>query len=163
MNLTNWIFGIILGFSITSCCTKKDCDQDYFPKIIIEYTGINDSILIEKMIYVLDKKTLKLIDSAEISNHNNCFVIDKWFMNDMFGDKREFKQYDYVVKISDRLDSLTDIKYERTTEIIDCNDCFPVGDGSAMITNFTNLEFKINQEIYLGNDTVTIEINEKLN
>lgn len=157
MKVARWIFTIIAGLSISSCCTEKDCDQDFYPQIVIGYEGINSDNLNGKMIYVLDRKTHNLLDSLEFSNPYNHFVIDKWLMYALFGDKREFKEYDYLLKLGDRQDSLTNINYDRTSEKIDCNNCFPFGDGSATITDFENLEFMINHELYVGVDTVLID------
>ncbi len=157
MNIFQWIFIIVIMGSISSCCTKKDCDQDYYPQIVVKYNPGSGGDLKEKMIYVLSKETHKRIDSIEISDSYNYFVIDKWLMYTLFGDKREFKQYDYLLKTEDRKDSLTNIQYNRTSEKIDCNDCFPVGDGSATVTNFEHLKFTINQKLYVGTDTVRMD------
>lgn len=157
MRVATWLLMMIVGMCLTSCCTEKDCDQDNYPQIVVRYSGINIIDLNGKRIYVLDKETHELIDSVEFSNSDNHLTIDKWLMYDIFGDMREFKQYDYLLKLSNRQDSVTNIKYDRTVELIDCNSCFPVGDGSATITDFENLEFSINDVSYVESDTVVIE------
>ncbi len=118
------------------------------------YEGYTDQELQNKIIYVLEKETYKVIDSMEVNYPQNQFVIDKWFMYNLFGDKREFKMYSYLLALKSRQDTLYDIQYDRSTEKIDCNSCFPFGDGSAALTNYENLEYVINDNFYQNIDSV---------
>ncbi len=149
------ILAVVSGIIIlTSCCTEKNCDEDFFPQIIIRE---NISIMHpdKKKIYIADKGTNQVIDSIDMKS-DRVFIVDKWLMNDVFGDKREIRQYNYLLKTGVNIDTLHDITYERTTEKTECNTCFPFGDGSATVTDFKSLAFKINDQLYTGIDTVTL-------
>jgi hypothetical protein len=77
-------------------------------------------------------------------------------MDRIFGDQREFREYAYVLNILSRKDTVHNIYYERKSDKIDCNKCFPFGDGSSLITDYKNLEFAVNEELYSGSDTIFI-------
>jgi len=157
MRFKKIILILIVAFSISSCCTDMSCDQEIFPRIVVNYTGMGSNDLKAKMIIVIDKGTHDKIDSISFSNTDHYFVIDKWLMYNIFGDYREFYKYDFLLKLQNRQDQVTNIKYDRTSDKIDCNSCFPFGDGSATITDFENLEFRVNNVSYSKKDTVVID------
>lgn len=154
--MKNPTFLALFFLFISSCCTKKYCDEDIFPQIVVEYRAIDNNSITNKAIYILDKETSVAIDSVKYNYFDNQFTINKWLMDDVFGDKREFNQYCFVLKINSQCDTIKEINYDRTSEQITCNSCFPFGDGSATVTNHENLSFIINQKLYEDVDSVSI-------
>lgn len=150
------ILALISGILIfISCCTEKDCDRDIFPQITVSlHHPANEETVFEK-IYILEKENQKIIDTL-ILNKTPVITLNKWVMHEVFGDKREFGQYDYILHSTGSIDTLDAITYERTAEQIDCNTCFPFGDGSATVTDFKSLAFEINDQLYTAKDTVTL-------
>ncbi|MFT6844768.1 MAG: hypothetical protein ACJAUV_000956 [Flavobacteriales bacterium] len=37
------IISLIIGISLSACCTKKDCDQEIHPQIVIKHDGADNS------------------------------------------------------------------------------------------------------------------------
>ena len=150
------LFLAITGFLIiSSCCTEKDCDVDNFPQISFALSQNDNQQTVFKRINILGKASQEIIDSIILENTQD-FTLNKWVMQEVFDDKREFKQYDYMLITNAKEYSVHSINYERTSEKTECNTCFPFGDGSATVTDFNSLAFKINHMHYEEIDSVLL-------
>jgi hypothetical protein len=161
MKNTASIFTLLTGFVlfINSCaCTEEACGNDISPNISVSYEDDEEQNVQFRTIYVVDTDHFDLIDSIELDIFSqNSFTINKSLMDVVFGDYREFKVYNYILKSNIRQDTLHAIDYKRTTEKIDCNDCGIFGgDGSETITSFKDLEFKINNQLFSAVESVKI-------
>lgn len=147
---------LILSTILSSCCTKKDCDNEYFPQIIIKYQGFTDDELDEKQVMIAEKESFSVIDSVETNYPKDEIEIDKWVLNSAFDEKLEIKDYNFILKLKDRCDTLYNICYERYSEQIKCNKCFPFGNGDATVTNYRDLNFTYKDSLYMDGDTIII-------
>ena len=143
-----------IWFLLCSCCTKKDCDQEYNPEINIGFEGFNSSDLIKISIFLVDTSSFKTIDSiVYLYSISNNFQIYNWMLRDK---KIEIKDYNFIIKTNISSDTIYKIKYEKYNEKIECNTCYPFGDGTATVINYKNFSYCFRQNKYV-NETLVIK------
>jgi hypothetical protein len=155
------IFAVFIGLVnfLSSCaCTLEDCSYDNYPEIIVGYENIAEDSIQFRTIYIIEPSNFDIIDSIDARYFSeNSFAINKFLMDAIFDDYREFKAYNYLLKSNIRQDTLNSIHYKRTSKKIDCNDCRIFGgDGSETITSFKDLEFKINNQLFTAVKSIQI-------
>lgn len=143
-------------FLFSACCTKKDCDLEYNPEIIFRFDGFNSSDLTKVSIVLEDIHSSKLIDSVVyLYSISNTFKIYNWMLLDK---EIEIKDYNYIIRTDVSVDTINQIMYEKYNEKIECNTCYPFGDGTATVINYKNFSY-YNKEIkYVDKDTVVIRM-----
>jgi PBP1b-binding outer membrane lipoprotein LpoB len=147
---------IFLGLSVLlySCCTKKDCDQEYNPEINVRFEGFDAPDLIKISFILADTNSFKAIDSITyLYSISNSFQLYNWMLNDK---KIEIKDYNFIIKTNVSSDTIYQIRYEKYKEKIECNTCYPFGDGTATVTNYKNFSYYYRQNKYMDNDTLVI-------
>ena len=145
---------IVFSFLLCSCCTLKDCDQEFHPEIHIRFDGFSLADLSKITVLVLDTNSLKAFDSISYSNDLNELTIYHWFLENK---KIEIKNYSYLIRTNASVDTINHIEYEKHSETIKCNICFPVGDGSATVITYSKFSFQHNRTKYMDNDTLIIK------
>jgi PBP1b-binding outer membrane lipoprotein LpoB len=147
---------IFLGLSIVlySCCTKKECDQDYNPEIYVSFKGFDASDLTKISFFVTDTNSFKAIDSVTyLYSISNSFQIYNWMLMDK---KIELKDYSFIIKTNVSSDTICKIRYEKYKKKIECNTCYPFGDGIATVINYKNFSYYYRQNKYVDHDTLVI-------
>jgi hypothetical protein len=150
-NILIFISICLLG---NACCTKKDCDQENTPEIVIKLDGFNSSDLTKVSIILLDLNSIEKIDSISFFTESNIYKISKWILEDK---KIEIKDYSYIIKTNVSADTINHINYEKYSKTIKCNSCFPFGDGSATVINYRGFSFQHVHTKYNDNDTLVIK------
>ena len=139
-----------------SCCTKKDCDQEYNPVINVGFDGFDNSDRSSFFIYVVDTNSFKPIDSLSFNLYSisNTLSIYDWMLNDR---EIEIKDYSYIVKTNVSSDTIYNIKYEKYSEKVECNTCYPFGDGTATVNTYKNFSYYFQQHKYEDKETLIIK------
>jgi hypothetical protein len=149
---------IILFFVLTACCTKKDCDFTEIPQVVLKVskdtlTGYNKDQIKNLTVRIFDKSFL-LIDSIKPFDYWDYYQqtyyqpiirIDK-FSLERIG-KSEISQFNYVFHIAGDIDTLSEINYSLKSDKVECNSCFPFGDGSATQVSVDNFTYNFNQAV----------------
>lgn len=75
----------------------------------------------------------------------------------MLMDKKiELKEYNFIIKTNVSSDTISKIRYEKYKNKIECNTCYPFGDGTATVINFKNFSYYFRQNKYADHDTLVI-------
>lgn len=157
---------MLLVIDLSGCCTKKDCEYEEDPKIKLKFlidtiNGFSEMDLDTVKLCLLNKTNELIEDSVEINNissYNPIFSISNNSLKVFFKRVIELKDFNYVIKIStiEYLDTIKNINYDRNSYNVDCNTCFPFGNGSATQLRIENFEFKNKGVIYHKNDILII-------
>ena len=137
---------INLIFVLSSCCTKKDCEFNTTPIIEIHFEETTNVSIFkaDNNFEILDT----IIDSRPT-------IIENIYINDyQLGDNSH--PINYIIKSNLKHDTISQIKFLMIGDDIDCNWCFPFGDGSAYQENFSNLEFRVNDSIIYNQTNITL-------
>ena len=102
----------------------------------------------------MDTNSLEKTDSVTYTNKSNIYQINNWILGDK---KIGIKDNIYVIKTNVSTDTVNQIKYEKYSETIKCNSCFPFGDGSATVINYKGFSFQHEQMKYYDKDTLMIQ------
>jgi len=151
---------IVLFFCICiflySCCTKKDCDQENNPVINVGFEGFDNSDRSSFFIYVVDTNSFKPIGSVYFNLYSlsNSLTIYDWMLNDR---KIDIQDYNYIIKTNVSSDTIYKIRYEKYNEKVECNTCYPFGDGTATLINFRNFSYYFRQIKYEDKQSLTIK------
>jgi hypothetical protein len=144
-----------LCFLLFSCCTKKDCDQEYNPEIIFSFNGFNSADLSKVSIIITDTNSFKEIDSVVyLYGLSNSLHIYNWMLNDK---EIEIKDFNFIIKTNVSSDTIYRIKYKKYIEKIECNTCYPFGNGSATVINYKDFSYYYRQNKYEEKDTLVIQ------
>jgi PBP1b-binding outer membrane lipoprotein LpoB len=143
-----------LGIMLYSCCTKKDCDQEFNPEIYVRFEGFDASDVTKISFLVVDTNSFKAIDSVTyLYSVSNSFRIYNWMLNDK---KIELKDYSFIIKTIVSSDTIYQIRYEKYKKKIECNTCYPFGDGTATVINYKDFSYYYRHNKYVDNDTLVI-------
>ena len=142
-------FGILLN----SCCTLKDCNMEFSPEIFVKFKGYSTNDLQKLTVLLINDKSSAIEDSVLYTNQNYV-RIENWMLNFK---KIEIKDYSFILKTNFLIDTIKDISFEIYSKKINCNKCFPFGDGSATVTNYKNFSFVFKDIKYTDQDTLIIE------
>lgn len=124
----------IISLFISSCCTKKYCEPEQYPRITITLEGFNSSQT--GYVIVTHQFTGTVIDSFEF-DHNTIIISQN---QQGYSPIEHFYQ---IYSDSNRVDLLSRITYDMKSETIECNTCFLTKDIQD-ITSFRNLSFFLN-------------------
>lgn len=152
--MKNILIYISVCFLAYACCTKKDCDQENTPEIVIKLDGFNPSDLSKVSIVLLDTSSFEKIDSVTFTNESNIYQIYDWILGNK---KIEIKDYSYIIKTNVSADTINKVKYEKYSKTIKCNSCFPFGDGSATVIDYRGFSFLHGSTKYNDKDTLMIK------
>lgn len=143
---------------LTACCTKKECDYDQVPSITFlvstdSITGFNNTQIKNLVIKIVDQSFIT-IDSFRYWNDDADFryqykpiiYLDDYLINSRTG--KNLLAFNYLFLIPGRIktDTLSEISYSFQTEKINCNSCFPFGDGSATQTTIASFNANFNSK-----------------
>ena len=152
--MKNTLIIISICFFAYGCCTKKDCDQIYNPEIVVKFKGFSNADLSKVSILLLDKYSFKKVDSII---YDNGFYNYRIYNGILSNKEIEIKDYSYIIKTNVSEDTIDQVKYDKYSETIKCNKCFPFGDGSATVINFKGFSFRHGKFQYIDNDTLNIK------
>jgi len=137
---------INLIFTLSSCCTKKDCETTTTPVIEINFEETTNVSVFK---VGLNFEILDTIIDSEPTLIENIFINDY-----QLGDNNH--SLNYIIKSDLKQDTISRIKFHMIGDDVDCNWCFPFGDGSAYQENFSNLEFRLNDSTIYNETKITL-------
>jgi hypothetical protein len=152
--------------ALTACCTKKDCEQEEQPYILLEFLadtasgGFTPGEMDSMQIIRLDKTSLEPLDSVRCSfytllNGNYGSRLDTYTLSPY----RSLRESAYLIaqRKLGFADTLTDISYTLKPEKIKCNSCFPFGDGSATVVRLRNFSYRHNGQTRTSLDSLLLK------
>ncbi|MFN6947221.1 MAG: hypothetical protein ACK4ND_19945 [Cytophagaceae bacterium] len=144
------------SFFLHACCTKKHCEEEYNPAILIKFIDSNYPDPYEVTVFLLDKTSLQKIDSASFSQVREYFIIGSTTMGNR---KIELKNYSFLLETDVTSDTITGIDYQRYSKEIKCNNCLLIDDGKMTVFKYKDFIYKHDQSEYSDNDTLVIKRN----
>jgi len=67
------------------------------------------------------------------------------------------KDYNYIIKTNVSSDTIYNIKYEKYSKKVECNTCYPFGDGTATVITYKNFSYYFRQNKYEDKETLIIK------
>lgn len=159
MKIRAVILNLLVCGALSACCTKKDCDAEYHPQIIIRLQNFTSSDIQSTKIYIQDKTTFLVKDSVSMHYASAIISLDKAVIENssLRNQGFELKDFAYKVRVGETMtETLQAITYEQFTRQVDCNSCFPAGNGSAVVKDFKDFNFSYRGKLYYRDDTVQI-------
>lgn len=147
----------ILFFTVVlnSCCTKKDCDAEYHPEIVINFEDFTTSNLVNLAIYLTDKSNNAIKDSVISNYYSNTVRINNRLLSN---GESEIKNYNYIIKtIIGTTDTITNISYEAYSYKINCNKCFLVINDKEIVNDYKDFSYQHKGKKYFRGDILTIQ------
>ncbi len=143
-------FGQMLWF--TSCCTKKKCDDIIYPQLYLNFINSPPSTAFEITITRLDLNSHDPVDSYKQSCLRTT-TFDPW----LHDTHHEASDFVYVISGLYNSPDTIFIDYAKITEQVECNTCFPVGDGKEEVTTFWDFRVQYQGSVYWSGETLFLE------
>lgn len=155
---------IVAIFSLTACCTKKECvcdDQILRLKMSKSYDIYNHSFTL----LITDKENYSvIIDSLPLNVGpacNGCTIdYHEVYLSKAGVGNRELKDFSYIIKddFYQLNDTINRIDYEYYKNTFECNSCF-LGSDNKTCDDYKDYSITFNRKKYEGREQVEILIN----
>ena len=132
---------VFIYFVSISCCHKKDCEDNYFPRIQFLFdTSETDEIILYKF-----DKIGNLIDSTSEYNFVNIYL-NEYLIN--------FEDYPYNFEFlqEGKLYSIGSIKFKMNSKKVKCNKCYPFGSTKVDEKRFESISYQLNDSVIIINN-----------
>jgi len=141
----------VLLLTISSCCTKVDCEQTITPYLNINADGFSAEEKESSQLYRYRTDNNAFVDSS--------FIYQGYY--DVFSPiyLESNSLYWYVLRISSRTNTIDNIRFDLITKTVKCNSCFPPGINKEKErqTHYVNLQFDLNGATVAGKDVHVVK------
>jgi hypothetical protein len=135
---------------LQSCCTKKECDYNLKPFLIVQLKNFDSDELLYSSVSSFDLVTKSLVNVEEFSESNAEIRLSSQ-------GQKELRDQFFVIDTPVSSDTIYNVAYELYTyKTENCNKCFPLGAKKLTVTTFRNFSYFYKGQQYFK-DTFTIE------
>lgn len=145
-----YLRSIVVFVLLSSCCYKKDCAMVTTPTIAVQFSGFTDNDLKQRVIYIADNGSYKVLDSITFYYDIRPVATLGYTVSNL-----DLKQEAFIITTPATRDTIKNINYNTVTHNISCNQCFPVGHDEQAVTTFTNFSYTFRNNISIA-DTISI-------